>query len=263
MGKTTSKVTQEATNEAVTNFTMNLAKECSAGASNTIIFKADHVKGNYIMSGNKIDQTASVNLQCVQDSMSSAEIESKFKTMMIQDSETEGSPFSFLQSTSSEQNLKLTNKITSNLSMSDIQTCAAAASNTFKKEAKVVDGDFIVENNTISQAAEAIADCKQISDMSAKLTTNINNEIDQKNKTKAGSIFGGLFGDMDGIGSMVSALVVICCICCCCILVLGGGGFALYSSQKEGEGGQEGGGFSNGISRFLTQLTRKLKMALK
>jgi hypothetical protein len=266
MGSTNSTVTQEATNTAITNFTLDVAKECSAGASNNIVFKSENVKGDVIMSGNKFDQSATVNFTCLQQATSEADLQAKFSTFMDQNSKVEGSPFAFLSSTNSTQNIKLKNEVISNLKMTDLQKCAAAASNSFIKEAKNVDGNFIVENNTINQAAEVISQCKQVSDMAAAMATTINNELKQENDTEAGSIFGGMFGnifgDMGGMGSMLIGLLVCCCCCCCCFLLLGGGGFALYQSQ--GDSGQEAGGrYSKGISTFLNLLIRKLKMALK
>jgi hypothetical protein len=105
--------------------------------------------------------------------------------------------------------------------------------------------------------------------MAAKMATTINNELDQKSDTEAGSFLGGLFGglfpDMGGMGMSVVALLVLCCCCCCCVLLLGGGGFALYSSQNSAGTGevapQQGG--SHGIYKFLKQLIRKIKTSVK
>lgn len=218
MGGTSSKVTSEVTNKAITNFVMSLGKECSAGASNNIIFDFENVGGDYIFQGNTIEQKATVNFQCIQDSMSAAQIHDKMSTFLSQQSKTEGNPLSLpWGGVSSEESVKLYNEVTKDLKMEDIQKCALAAQDTFVKRGTNIGGNVVIKDNTITQVSEVIGKCNQISQMSADLATAINNKIDQKSDTSMPSWLEGLFGDFGGI--MIAAGVALCC--CCCLLIIG------------------------------------------
>ena len=233
MGGTSSKVTTEVTNKAITNFTMELAKECAAGATNNIVFQFGEVGGDFVLRDSTFEQSATVNFACIQDSMTEAQIAQKMAAFLSQQSKTKGNPLSLpWGGVDSEQNLKLYNEVVNNLNMKDIQQCSAAASNHFKTGAKTVGGNVVLENITMKQVADVISKCKQISDMSAQLAAEINSKTDQTGDTEMPSWLEGMLGPMGGL--LAGASVSLCC-CCCLMLLLGIGIFLMNRPNSPGE----------------------------
>ena len=218
MGGTSSVVTTDVTNKAITEFTMTLAKECGAGATNNIVFKFGEVGGDFVLRDSTFEQEATVNFACIQDSMTEAQIAQKMAAFLSQQSKTKGNPLSLpWGGVSSEQNLKLYNEVVQKLDMKDIQKCSAAASDHFMVQAEMVGGNAVIENITVSQVAEVISKCKQISDMSAKMASELNTKVEQEGDTEMPSWLEGLFGDFGPL--IMGGSILLSCCCCAMVLV--------------------------------------------
>lgn len=233
MGGTTSKVTTDVTNKAITDFTMELAKECSAGASNNIVFEFGDVGGDFNLTNSNFEQSATVNFTCIQDTMTEAQISQKMAAYLSQQSETEGNPLALpWGGVSSDQRIKLYNEVVQKLNMKDIQQCAANASNNFEARAEKVGGNVVIDNITMKQVTEVISNCKQISDMSAKMAAEINSKVDQKGDTQMASWLEGLLGPM---GGLIAGASVSLCFCCCLMLLIAIGIFMFNRPKSPGE----------------------------
>lgn len=233
MGGSSSKVTTQVTNKALTNFMMETGKECGAGSANVYKLKFGEVGGDFVLKNSTFKQEAVVNFKCMQESMSEAELKQKLATSLAQQSQSEANPLALPWSgADSQANAKIYNEVVTNLNMKDVQKCASTASNFMEHGAQKVGGNVIIDNVKVEQVATVISTCDQMSKLSQQLTTAINNKIDQTASSRQMGFLEGLIGDYKTMAIVAVVLIIV-------LAIIGGLTWYFLKNKKGTEFGSE------------------------
>lgn len=225
MGANVSKSTSSVVNEAISNVMSKNSLDCSGDAVQNVTLKLSKIKAgrDANISGIEQDATQVINLSCMQESSTQATLKTDVADEINKQLDQKISGVNFGSANVSENITDIKNKITTNVDIENIVTCAVSAFQDLDAVFSEIQAGRDVNISNIHQVAmqTVVSKCTQ---KNTELVQAMN-ELDTLISEKTSQSVVGLdpFGMLQALGqtwSIVVGVVFALCICCCCISVI-------------------------------------------
>jgi hypothetical protein len=176
MGQTQS--TSQLVNKSISSAVISNTQSCSASVVNAININFDQINGDFNLTDTILDQSITLNLNCLQTSDNNVQIQNDIKSNLKQELASAG--FWNTVPTSSGD---IINNIGNNIDINSIKKCLASQISTVEITAKTVNGNVNIKNLNINQVSNIITKCVQNDTNVASEITKLDSLITQTNQT--------------------------------------------------------------------------------
>ncbi len=211
MGGTQSKNTSEVLTEIGTDIAMESAMKCTSSATQQQLLEFGKIAGDFTLSDASFKQGASIDMQCMMDNSTQADIASKLGNQVAQVASSKGqAALSALGNTKSQVSSNIKNKIMNNISNTTTQEMINSINQTQKIGAQEVGGSVVIQNLDMDQSANIIAKGLMESESYNSVIQEAATAIDQASSTEETTIMDSIFGSFSKtmIASAIIAAVV-------------------------------------------------------
>lgn len=207
-------------NDAILNTLVEFSDSCGATSNTKQSISLKRGKFGAIINSLNQRANASINLQCLQNSVTQQDLEDRLQSAVKQAVESQSTPAPTLLSglgfnTSfnvSKAVSEQINRVARTVSVDNIKTCLTQLNVdqelTFGDEGPI-DIDALINSGNQTVSTDVIAKCVQSNTLTQKAVLDLSNELNQEAKFRFGL-------DAWGITGIVLTIVFVCC--CCSIL---------------------------------------------
>lgn len=214
MGGTESKTTSAIVNEIAMDVAQESISRCIQSATQEQLIAIEGVSKDVVISGTKMRQGSSVNMQCVLSAEMQADIQSKIAQQIAQMAESKGiALLSALGRTKGEASTVIKQMFSASVKQSTVQETIMQ---TFQKQAITVanvGGKVVVKDTDMDQTLEMTAKAIISSSGYSKTISDIATAIDQSAATEETGPLDTLFSMIKGVASswifMILGIVVV------------------------------------------------------
>lgn len=221
MGVANSKNYVDTATDVVNKIATEIIADTNLSTDNSVVIHVSDVDGDVVISDNVVQQTATVNMSQLMDSLSSDEIQTKLRDELEQNVKSLLSDLNILQWADAQNSAKQVVNATLEMSKTFKNSCSAITNNNTRIVVDHIKGNVMLTRNLFDQMSKVLSSCisKTLSENS--VIADFDKRLKQSAKADASGInlnflaliflaFGGALGfGSIGLGRLLFPLMVL------------------------------------------------------